>query len=68
VKIAASFGLSEAAYNSCAGDAAGLARLQQAHKAAIDAGVHSTPSLFVNGKAVEAHDFDGLEAALKTAK
>ncbi|MFT4075210.1 MAG: thioredoxin domain-containing protein [Asticcacaulis sp.] len=68
VKIAASFGLSEAAYNTCASDAAGLSRLQAAHKAALDAGVRATPTLYVNGKAVEQHDLDSVEAAIKAAK
>lgn len=68
VKIAAAFGLPEAAFNTCAGDATGLNRLQQAHKAAIEAGIRSTPSLFVNGKALEQHDLDSVEAAIKAAK
>lgn len=68
VKIAASFGLSETAFNACAGDAAGLARLQAAHKSAIESGIRSTPSLFVNGKEMERHDLDSLEAAIKATK
>jgi protein-disulfide isomerase len=68
VKIAASFGMNETAFNACAGDSASLARLQQAHKSAIESGIRSTPSLFVNGKELERHDLDSLEAAIKTAK
>jgi protein-disulfide isomerase len=68
VRIAQSFGLSEAAYNTCAADAAGLTRLQGEHQAAIKAGVASTPTLYVNGKTIEQHDMDSLEAAIKAAK
>ena len=67
-RIAASFGMNEAAFNACAGDAAGLARLQKAHQAALDAGVTSTPTLYVNGKQVEHHDLASVEAAIKAAR
>jgi len=67
-RIAASFGMNEAAFNACAGDAAGIKRLGEAHQAALAAGVASTPTLFVNGKEVEAHDFDSVEAAIKAAQ
>eukprot|EP01042_Synura_sphagnicola_P010858 gene10858-13905_t len=63
-RIAQSFGLSETAFNTCATDAAALARLQADHQAALKAGVTSSPTLFVNGKALERNDLDSLEAAI----
>jgi protein-disulfide isomerase len=67
-RIAAGFGFSEAAFNACASDPSGLQKLNSEHEAALDAGIRSTPSLFVNGKAVENHDLASLEAAIKVAK
>lgn len=66
-KIAASFGMSEAAFNACAGDPAGIQRLDAEHQAALKAGVTSTPTLYINGKKVENHDLSSLEAAIKAA-
>lgn len=67
-KIAAGFGMSEAAYKACASDPTGLQRLNTAYRAALDAGIRSTPALFVNGKSVAAYDLDTVEAAIKAAK
>ncbi|MGN6424222.1 MAG: thioredoxin domain-containing protein [Asticcacaulis sp.] len=67
-RIAAGFGFSEAAFTACASDPAGLRKLNAEHEAALDAGVRSTPSLFVNGKEVQNHDLASLEAAIKAAK
>ena len=67
-RIAAGFGFSEAAFTACASDPKGLQALNAEHKAALDAGVRSTPSLFVNGKEVQNHDLASLEAAIKAAQ
>ena len=67
-KIAQSFGFDEAAFNACAGDANGLRQLQEQHTAALDAGVRSTPTIYVNGKVIERHELADIEAAIAAAK
>ncbi|MGA9659296.1 MAG: thioredoxin domain-containing protein [Asticcacaulis sp.] len=68
IKIAQSFGLDEAAFNTCAGDADGLQGLQNQQDAAIKAGVRSTPTLFVNGKKLENNQLADVEKAIADAK
>jgi protein-disulfide isomerase len=52
LEIAKNNGLSEAQFEACVSDQAGLTALQGRVQAAMAAGVDSTPTFFVNGKKV----------------
>lgn len=68
LRIAKSHGIDEAAFNTCVTDADGLRRMNQYQADAFSAGVHSTPTLFVNGKRLEHDELADLEAAIAAAK
>ncbi len=63
IKIAKNYGIDEAAFTQCVGDAAGIDRLKQAHADALSAGVKSTPTFFVDGKKVDENDLESTLAA-----
>ncbi len=57
-------GRSEAEISACVSDPATLAALRAGGQVASELGVQSTPSFFVNGKAVPDRSLDGLAAAI----
>lgn len=66
LRIAKSYGLDEAAFNTCVLEPNALKTLNANHQAYITAGVHATPTFFINGKRLESHglkDFDDAIAA-----
>jgi len=68
VEIAKANGVSEAQLDACLTDQAGLQALNGRVKAAIDAGVNSTPTFFVNGKKFEGEmTLQQLDAAIAAA-
>lgn len=68
VEIAKANGLTEAQFDACLTDQAGLQALNGRVKAAIDAGVNSTPTFFVNGKKLEGEmSLQQLDAAIAAA-
>jgi protein-disulfide isomerase len=70
LEIAKNNGLSEAQLDACLGDQAALAALKARVESAVDAGVNSTPTFFVNGKKVGAGEMtlEQLDAAVAEAK
>jgi protein-disulfide isomerase len=70
LEIAKNNGLNEAQLNACLADEAGLAALKARVQAAIDAGVNSTPTFFVDGKKVGEGEMTlaQLDAAIAEAK
>ena len=52
---------------ACLTDQAGLTRIGDMYKAALELGVQGTPSFFVNGARVHVHDWAGLDAEIKKA-
>jgi protein-disulfide isomerase len=66
-QIAARFGVSPARARQCLADPKGLDALLNVTKAAVDAGIHSTPTFLINGKANEAATWEQLEPELKKA-
>jgi protein-disulfide isomerase len=68
VEIAKTNGLTAAQFDACLTDQAGLQALNGRVKAAIDAGVNSTPTFFVNGKKLEGEmSLQQLDAAIAAA-
>jgi len=68
VEIAKGDGLTEAQFDACLTDQAALQALNGRVKAAIDAGVDSTPTFFVNGKKFEGEmSLQQLDAAIAAA-
>lgn len=65
VDIAKANGIPQAAAEKCLADEAATKRLVGMTDAAKD--VQSTPTFIVNGKMLEAHDWSGVESALKAA-
>ena len=57
-------GRTEAEISACVADPATLAALRTGSQVATELGVQSTPSFFVNGKAVTDRSLDGLSAAI----
>lgn len=57
-------GRTQAQIETCLADPATMASLRAGMEAASAAGVQSTPSFFVNGRAVEDRTLDGLAAAI----
>jgi protein-disulfide isomerase len=70
VEIAKNNGLSEAQFDACLNDKAALAALNARIQKAIDAGVSSTPTFFVNGKKVAEGEMtlEQLDAAIAAAR
>jgi protein-disulfide isomerase len=66
-QIAARFGVSSARARHCLADPKGLEALLSVTKAAVDAGIHSTPTFLINGKVTEAAAWEQLEPELKKA-
>lgn len=67
LRIAKSFGFDEAAFNKCVLDPAGLNAVNANSTKYLDSGVHSTPTIVVNGKAMINPDFKTLSAAIDAA-
>lgn len=65
--MAAAAGITPQQARACLGDKAGVDRLVQMRQAGDAAGVHGTPSFFINGAAVDAHDWAGLLPAIRKA-
>jgi protein-disulfide isomerase len=70
LEIGKNNGLSEAQFDACLTDQAGLTALQGRVQAAVDSGVNSTPTFFVNGKKVSEGEMslEALDAAIAAAK
>jgi protein-disulfide isomerase len=70
LEIAKNNGLSEAQFDACLTNQASLTALQSRVQAAVDAGVNSTPTFFVNGKKVSEGEMtlEALDAAIAAAK
>lgn len=68
VEIAKANGLSEAKFDACLTDQAALEAMNGRVKAALDSGVNSTPTFFVNGKKFEGEmSLQQLDAAIAAA-
>ena len=68
VEIAKANGLSETQFTACISDAAALEALNARVKAALDMGVDSTPTFFVNGQKYEGElSLKQLDAAIAAA-
>ena len=67
LKIAKSFGFDEAAFSACVMNPAGLNAINANNTKYLDSGIHSTPTLVVNGKAMINPDFKTLSAAIDAA-
>ena len=68
LRIANANGLSEARFEACLRDQANLAAINARVKAAMDAGVSSTPTFFINGKKYEGEmSLQQLDAAIAAA-
>jgi protein-disulfide isomerase len=65
VRIAKSYNLDEAAFNTCVTNADGLRRINQGYADALAAGVRSTPTFIVNGKRIDG--MEELEGAVTAA-
>ena len=52
---------------ACLTDPAGLTRIGQMYEAAVKLGVQGTPTFFVNGARVHAHDWAELDAEIRKA-
>ena len=70
LEIARNNGLTDAQFEACLTDPKGLAGLNARVKAALDAGVDSTPTFFVNGKKVGEGEMslEQLDAAIAAAR
>jgi protein-disulfide isomerase len=62
--------LSQQQFEACLSDQSALSALQARVQAAVDAGVNSTPTFFVNGKKVSEGEMtlDQLDAAIAAAR
>ncbi len=67
LKIAKSFGFDETAFNTCVLDPAGLKAVNARSSGYVESGVHSTPTIVVNGKTMIDPDFKTLSAAIDAA-
>ena len=65
--MAAAAGVTPRQAKACLTDQAGVDRLVQMRQAGDAAGVHGTPSFFINGAAVDAHDWAELLPAIRKA-
>ena len=66
-QLAAQGGVPAARAKACLTDQAGLTRIGQMHEAAVKLGVQGTPTFFVNGARVHAHDWAELDAEIRKA-
>ena len=66
-QLAVQGGVPAAKAKACLTDQAGLTRIGDRYKAALELGVQGTPSFFVNGARVHVHDWAGLDAEIKKA-
>lgn len=66
-QLAVQSGVPAAKAKACLTDQAGLTRIGDMYKAALELGVQGTPSFFVNGTRVHVHDWAGLDAEIKKA-
>jgi protein-disulfide isomerase len=66
-QLAVQGGVPAAKARACLTDQAGLARIGQMHEAAAKLGVAGTPTFFVNGAKVHAHDWAELDAEIRKA-
>jgi protein-disulfide isomerase len=66
-QLAAQAGVPAAKAKACLTDEAALARIGQTNEAGIKLGVKGTPSFFVNGAPVHAHDWAELDAEIRKA-
>ena len=65
--MAAAVGVPPRQTKACLSDRAGVDRLVQMRQAGDAAGVHGTPSFFINGAAVDAHGWAELLPAIRNA-
>jgi protein-disulfide isomerase len=66
-QLAVQGGVPAAKARACLTDQAGLARIGQMYEAAAKLGVAGTPTFFVNGAKVHAHDWAELDAEIRKA-
>jgi protein-disulfide isomerase len=66
-QIAAGQGVPTATAKRCLADKAALDRLTAMREAGAALGLHGTPAFLINGKVVEAHDWQELEALISKA-
>jgi protein-disulfide isomerase len=66
-QIAAQAGVTPQRANACLADTAALERLGTVYEAASALGVEGTPTFFINGKMVHAHDWRELDALIVKA-
>ena len=66
-RIAARYGVTPARSKQCLADPKGLKRLLDMTQAAIDRGVHRTPTFIVNGKVTDAATWEELEPLIREA-
>jgi len=67
LRIAKSFGFDEAAFDKCVMNPAALNAINANNTKYLDSGIHSTPTLVVNGKAMINPDFKTLSTAIDAA-
>ncbi len=67
LRIAKSFGFDEAAFDKCVMDPAGLNAINANSRKYVESGIHSTPTIVVNGKQMIDPDFKTLSAAIDAA-
>ncbi len=67
LRIAKSFGFDEAAFDKCVADPAGLDALNARNDKYLESGVHSTPTIVVNGKELVDPSLKALSAAVDAA-
>lgn len=67
VEIAKANGVTEAQFDACLQDQAGVAALQARVERAVADGINSTPAFFVNGKSVEVATLADLDVAIAAA-
>ena len=67
LRIAKSFGFDEAAFDKCVADPNGLNALNARNDKYLESGVHSTPTIVVNGKELVDPSLKTLSAAIDAA-
>jgi protein-disulfide isomerase len=66
-QLAAAAGVPPQRAKACLADPAGLARIDAMNAAAEKLGVHGTPTFFVNGKRIHAHEWAELDPLIRQA-
>jgi protein-disulfide isomerase len=66
-RMAAAAGVTPQQASACLSDKGAVDRLVQMRQAGDAAGVHGTPTFFINGAAADAHDWAGLLPAIQKA-